>query len=55
PWIAEVAMVDKAYGAYNLMLGGGYVRQRLNKLCRSSVNEEQNSRALEAVIQAMGT
>ncbi|KAK9358476.1 hypothetical protein V1504DRAFT_460911 [Lipomyces starkeyi] len=41
PWLAEVAMVGKAYGAYNLMLGGGYVGQRLNKLYRSSVNEEQ--------------
>ncbi|KAK9320036.1 hypothetical protein V1517DRAFT_330653 [Lipomyces orientalis] len=41
PWLAEVAMVGKAYGAYNLMLGGGYDGQRLNKLYRSSVNEEQ--------------
>ncbi|KAK9364905.1 hypothetical protein V1509DRAFT_451248 [Lipomyces kononenkoae] len=41
PWLAEVAMVGKAYGVYNLMLGGGYVGQRLNKLYRSSVNEEQ--------------
>ncbi|KAK9237375.1 hypothetical protein V1525DRAFT_404191 [Lipomyces kononenkoae] len=41
PWLAEVAMVGKAYGAYNLMLGGGYFGQRLNKLYRSSVNEEQ--------------
>ncbi|KAK9464418.1 hypothetical protein V1512DRAFT_268397 [Lipomyces arxii] len=41
PWLAEVAMVGKAYGAYNLMLGGGYYGQRLNKLYRGSVNEEQ--------------
>ncbi|KAJ8099517.1 hypothetical protein POJ06DRAFT_276942 [Lipomyces tetrasporus] len=41
PWLAEVAMVGKAYGAYNLMLGGGYDGQRLNKLYKSSVNEEQ--------------
>ncbi|KAK9322744.1 hypothetical protein V1517DRAFT_120290 [Lipomyces orientalis] len=41
PWLAEVALVGKAYGAYNLMLGGGYFGQRLNKLYRSSVNEEQ--------------
>jgi sulfite reductase (NADPH) hemoprotein beta-component len=32
PWIAEVACVGKAPGTYNLMLGGGYHGQRLNKL-----------------------
>ncbi|KAK9449570.1 uncharacterized protein V1518DRAFT_383533 [Limtongia smithiae] len=41
PWLAEVAMVGKAYGVYNLMLGGGYHGQRLNKLYRGSVNEQQ--------------
>ncbi|KAK9483526.1 hypothetical protein V1527DRAFT_472928 [Lipomyces starkeyi] len=41
PWLAEIAMVGKAYGTYNLMLGGGYTGQRLNKLYRASVNEEQ--------------
>ncbi|KAK9234411.1 hypothetical protein V1525DRAFT_59689 [Lipomyces kononenkoae] len=41
PFLAEVAMVGKAYGVYNIMLGGGYTGQRLNKLYRSSVNEEQ--------------
>ncbi|KAK9319722.1 hypothetical protein V1517DRAFT_341434 [Lipomyces orientalis] len=33
PYLAEVAMVGKAYGVYNIMLGGGY--------SGSSVNEEQ--------------
>ncbi|KAK9243935.1 hypothetical protein V1506DRAFT_543069 [Lipomyces tetrasporus] len=53
PWLAEVAMVGKAYGVYNLMLGGGYVGQRLNKLyrIRASVNVEEAPRALETVIQ----
>ena len=37
PWLAEVAFVGKAYGAYNIYLGGGYYRQRLNKLYRSSI------------------
>lgn len=32
PWLAEVAFVGKAYGAYNMYLGGGYHGQRLNKL-----------------------
>ena len=41
PWLAEVAFVGKAYGAYNMYLGGGYHGQRLNKLFRSSIGEEE--------------
>ncbi|KAL8728171.1 MAG: hypothetical protein Q9166_005565 [cf. Caloplaca sp. 2 TL-2023] len=41
PWLAEVAFVGKAYGAYNMYLGGGYHGQRLNKLYRSSIMEEE--------------
>ena len=41
PWLAEVAFVGKAYGAYNMYLGGGYHGQRLNKLYRSSIQETE--------------
>ena len=41
PWLAEVAFVGKAYGAYNMYLGGGYHGQRLNKLYRSSIQEKE--------------
>ncbi|CAN6620862.1 sulfite reductase [NADPH] subunit beta [Trichomonascus vanleenenianus] len=41
PWLAEVALVGKALGAYNLMLGGGYHGQRLNKLYKSSLKEDE--------------
>lgn len=41
PWLAEVAFVGKAYQAYNMYLGGGYHGQRLNKLYRSSIGEEE--------------
>ncbi|KAL2168983.1 hypothetical protein VTG60DRAFT_6556 [Thermothelomyces hinnuleus] len=41
PWLAEVAFVGKAYGAYNMYLGGGYYGQRLNKLYRSSIKEDE--------------
>ncbi len=41
PWVAEVAFVGKAYGAYNMYLGGGYHGQRLNKLYRASIMEEE--------------
>lgn len=41
PWLGEVAFVGKAYGAYNMYLGGGYHGQRLNKLYRSSIKEDE--------------
>ena len=41
PWLAEIALVGKSYGAYNLYLGGGYHGNRLNKLYRSSIQEEE--------------
>ncbi|KAF2103278.1 thiamine diphosphate-binding protein [Rhizodiscina lignyota] len=41
PWLAEVAFVGKAYGAYNMYLGGGYHGQRMNKLYRASIKEDE--------------
>lgn len=41
PWVAEIACVGKAAGAYNLMLGGGFHGQRINKLYRSSLKEDE--------------
>jgi len=41
PWLAEIAFVGKAFGAYNMYLGGGYHGQRVNKLYRSSIQEEE--------------
>lgn len=41
PWLAEVAFVGKAFGAYNMYLGGGYHGQRLNKRYRSSIKEDE--------------
>lgn len=41
PWVAEVALVGKAYGAYNLMLGGGHHGERLNKIYRYSIKEDE--------------
>lgn len=41
PWLAEVALVGKAPGTYNLLLGGGYYGQRLNKLYRASIKEDE--------------
>jgi sulfite reductase (NADPH) hemoprotein beta-component len=51
PWLAEVAFVGKAYGAYNMYLGGGYHGQRLNKLYRSSIKEEEILEILKPMIK----
>lgn len=41
PWVAEVALVGKSYGFYNLMLGGSYIGSRVNKIYKTNVNEEE--------------
>jgi sulfite reductase (NADPH) hemoprotein beta-component len=51
PWLAEIAFVGKAYGAYNMYLGGGYHGQRLNKLYRSSIKEEEILAILKPLIK----
>ena len=54
PWLAEVAFVGKAYGAYNMYLGGGYHGQRLNKLYRSSIKEEEILEIMRPLIRRYG-
>ncbi|GAM85299.1 hypothetical protein ANO11243_033030 [Dothideomycetidae sp. 11243] len=51
PWLAEVAFVGKSYGAYNMYLGGGYHGNRLNKLFRSSIKEEEILEILRPLIK----
>lgn len=51
PWLAEIALVGKAYGAYNMYLGGGYHGQRLNKLYRSSIKEEEILEILKPMLK----
>ena len=41
PYIAEIAFVGKAPGIYNMYLGGGFHGQRLNRLYKPSLKEEQ--------------
>lgn len=55
PWLAEVAFVGKAYGAYNMYLGGGYHGQRLNKLYRSSIKEDEILEILRPMIKQYAT
>lgn len=55
PWLAEVAFVGKAFGAYNMYLGGGYHGQRLNKLYRSSIKEEEILSIMKPLIKRYAT
>lgn len=41
PGPAEIALIGKAAGTYNLYLGGGYHGHRLNKLYKASIQEKE--------------
>ena len=41
PYIAEIAFVGRAPGKYNIYLGGGFTGDRLNKLYKISVKQEE--------------
>jgi len=47
PYLAEIALVGKAPGRYNLMLGGDRRGQRLNTLYRENITEAEILDALE--------
>jgi len=47
PYLAEIALVGKAPGRYNLMLGGDHRGQRLNTLYRENITEADILAALE--------
>ncbi|KAJ2354816.1 Sulfite reductase [NADPH] subunit beta, partial [Coemansia sp. RSA 2618] len=51
PYNAEIAFVGKAPGAYNLYLGGSHSGERLNKIYRETVNEEQILEILTPIIK----
>ncbi len=41
PYLAEIALVGKAPGRYNLMLGADFHGQRLNRLYRENIDEPE--------------
>ncbi|KAJ1729868.1 Sulfite reductase [NADPH] subunit beta [Coemansia biformis] len=51
PYNAEIALVGKAPGTYNLYLGGSHSGERLNKIFRESVDEDQILQLLGPVIK----
>lgn len=50
PFLAEIGLVGKAPGLYNLYLGAGFTGERLNKLYKESVNEEAILAELEPLL-----
>jgi sulfite reductase (NADPH) hemoprotein beta-component len=51
PYLAEIALVGKNLGKYNLYLGGGFVGDRLNKLYRENLGDEEIVATLEPILQ----
>jgi sulfite reductase (NADPH) hemoprotein beta-component len=52
PYLAEIALVGKALGRYNLYLGGDVRGQRLNRLYRENIDEAGVLGALEPLFAA---
>ncbi|WNG48382.1 assimilatory sulfite reductase (NADPH) hemoprotein subunit [Archangium minus] len=52
PYLAEIALVGKAPGRYNLFLGGDKRGQRLNRLYRENIDEAGILAALEPLFAA---
>ncbi len=51
PYLAEIALVGKAPGRYNLMLGGDHQGQRLNTLYRENIDETAILDTLDPLFQ----
>jgi len=51
--LAEIGFIGKAPGKYNLYLGAGFYGQRLNKLYRENINEEQILAELSLLFNGM--
>jgi sulfite reductase (NADPH) hemoprotein beta-component len=51
PYLAEIALVGKSLGHYNLYLGGGFAGQRLGKLYREGMTEDEIVSQLRPMLQ----
>ncbi|MDB4868133.1 MAG: sulfite reductase, partial [Cohnella sp.] len=50
PFLGEIALTGKAPGKYNLYLGAGFAGDRLNKLYRENIGEEEILNTLQPII-----
>ncbi len=55
PYLGEIGLVGRAPGKYNLYLGAGFAGQRLNKLYKESLTNEQIVGELEPIIRRYAT
>lgn len=51
PTMAEIGFIGKAMGVYNMYLGGGFAGQRISKMFREGVNEQQILELLEPMLR----
>ena len=51
PYLAEIGLVGKNLGKYNLYLGGGFAGNRLNKLHRESISDDEIVATLDPMIR----
>lgn len=54
PMLAEIGLIGKAPGKYNLYLGGGFAGQRLNKLYKENIGEEEILASLQPIFKQYG-
>jgi sulfite reductase (NADPH) hemoprotein beta-component len=52
PYVAEIGLVGKGPGRYNLQLGGDGIGLRLNRLYRKNLNEHELFKTLDALFQS---
>jgi len=50
PYVAEIALVGKAPGRYNLMLGGDRLGRRLNSLYQENLSEDRILEILDGML-----
>jgi sulfite reductase (NADPH) hemoprotein beta-component len=51
PYLAEIGLVGKAPGRYNLLLGGSVDGQRLNRLAHENVDEGEIMQVLDGLLE----
>lgn len=51
PMLGEIAFIGKAPGKYNLYLGGGFSGNRLNKLYKENIGEDEILDSLQPIIK----
>lgn len=54
PALAEIAFIGKAPGKYNMYLGGGFTGDRLNKLFKENIGEDEILESLKPILIQYG-